>query len=66
MSAEIVNLRQARKRRDRAEKEATAAQNRKVFGRSKADRRLQETIRDRENRQLDGLQRIKPEASETD
>ncbi|MCD7060946.1 DUF4169 family protein [Pelagibacterium xiamenense] len=38
--AEIVNLRQARKRKARAEKDATAAQNRLMFGRTKAERTL--------------------------
>ncbi|WP_404404144.1 DUF4169 family protein [Pelagibacterium halotolerans] len=38
--AEIVNLRQARKRKARAEKDAKAAQNRIQFGRTKAERNL--------------------------
>jgi hypothetical protein len=36
--AEIVNLRQARKGKARAEREAAAAANRQKFGRSKAER----------------------------
>jgi hypothetical protein len=36
--AEIVNLRQARKRKARADKETRAAENRIVFGRTKAER----------------------------
>jgi hypothetical protein len=36
--AEIVNLRQVRKRTVRVEKEARAAENRIVFGRTKAER----------------------------
>jgi Domain of unknown function (DUF4169) len=35
---EIVNLRLARKRRQRAEKEAAVAQNRLTHGRSKAEK----------------------------
>lgn len=38
MTADIVNLRKARKARDRAEKDAKASENRIRFGRSKADR----------------------------
>jgi hypothetical protein len=36
----VVNLRLARKRKERAEKEAVAAENRALHGRSKADRQL--------------------------
>lgn len=36
--SDVVNLRLARKRRERAEKEATAAENRALHGRSKAER----------------------------
>jgi hypothetical protein len=42
---EIVNLRRARKRKERQREEAVADQNRVVFGRSKAERRLVETER---------------------
>ncbi|HRO50867.1 MAG TPA: DUF4169 family protein, partial [Hyphomicrobium sp.] len=38
MSAEIVNLRKARKMRDRAAKEQRATENRVKFGRTKAER----------------------------
>ena len=41
MSAEIVNLRKARKARDRAEKEKRAEENRAKFGRTKAERELE-------------------------
>lgn len=41
MSAEIVNLRKARKARDRAEKEKRAEENRVKFGRTKAERELE-------------------------
>src|SRR5262249_31667585 len=37
LMAEIVNLRLARKDKARADKDATAAQNRALFGRSKAE-----------------------------
>ncbi len=38
MSAEIINLRQVRKRKSRAEKEKTAGDNRLKYGRSKSER----------------------------
>ena len=38
--AEIVNLRQARKQKARAEKEARATENRASFGRTKAEKKL--------------------------
>lgn len=38
MSAEIVNLRKARKARDRVAKEKRAEENRQKFGRTKAER----------------------------
>jgi hypothetical protein len=36
--SEIINLRQARKQKARAHKEAVAAENRVVFGRSKGEK----------------------------
>ena len=51
--AEIVNLRQARKARDRASREAEAAQNRLLFGRTKAERRLSDAERAKAERELD-------------
>ena len=38
MSGDIVNLRQARKARARREKDEKAAQNRSLFGRTKAEK----------------------------
>jgi hypothetical protein len=42
MSAEIVNLRKARKARDRVAKEKRAEENRLKFGRTKAEREREE------------------------
>jgi hypothetical protein len=42
---EIVNLRRARKRKERQREAAVADQNRVVFGRSKAERRLVQSER---------------------
>ncbi len=53
MSAEIVNLRQARKRKKRADKEATAQENRVEFGRSKAEREATRKAREDLLRQVD-------------
>ena len=61
--AEIVNLRQARKKRTRAEKEAKAADNRIAFGRSKAERKLSDKERDLADRRIEG-HRLDGEPSE--
>jgi hypothetical protein len=55
--AEIINLRRARKRKERAEKEARAADNRLAFGRSKADRTLTDARTDLAERRLDAHKR---------
>ncbi|MGH6798403.1 MAG: DUF4169 family protein [Roseiarcus sp.] len=43
--SEIVNLRRARKLKKRERQQTEAAQNRAVFGRSKAEKRLVESER---------------------
>jgi hypothetical protein len=55
--AEIVNLRQARKRRARVEKEARAAENRVQFGRTKVERERTGAQKDLNERRLDGHKR---------
>lgn len=57
MSAEIVNLRRARKAKARAEKEREAAHNRVVHGRSKVERQLSEAQAQREARVHEGHRR---------
>lgn len=52
--AEIVNLRRARKARDRASAEAQAAQNRIEFGRTKAERKLTNAEKTLAERRLEG------------
>lgn len=61
--AEIINLRQARKQKARAEAQKAAEQNRISFGRTKAERRLTEAERDKAARHIDGhkLGRDEPE-----
>jgi hypothetical protein len=61
--ADIVNLRQARKRKARAEKEAQAQANRVAFGRTKEERRLGEAQTDLETRRLEG-HRLDPKEPE--
>jgi Domain of unknown function (DUF4169) len=55
--AEIVNLRRVRKRKDRAAKEAQAAENRSAFGRSKAERALSQSREEIAKRRLDAHER---------
>jgi len=57
MTGKVVNLRQARKRRARAEKERKAEQNRIRFGRTKAERNLSEALREKHARHVDGHRR---------
>jgi Domain of unknown function (DUF4169) len=51
---EIVNLRNRRKTKIRAERPAQAASNRARFGRSPAERRLVKTVELKRARELDG------------
>ena len=52
--AEIINLRQARKRRARDEKAAKAEENRVRFGRTKGERRKTKDDGEKAARDLDG------------
>lgn len=61
----VVNLRLARKRKERAEKEAVAAENRALHGRSKADRQLDLAVKQKadafiEAHRLEQTDRNKP------
>lgn len=51
--AEIINLKRVRKSRDRAAKEAEAAENRTKFGRTKADKSQAEGEAEIVDRKLD-------------
>lgn len=55
--AEVVNLRQARKMKARAEKERIAEQNRASHGRSKAERLQTQKLADRSSAFLEGHRR---------
>jgi hypothetical protein len=55
--AEIVNLRLARKRKARTEKDVAAEANRRKFGQSKAEREKQAAERQLAERRIDGHKR---------
>jgi hypothetical protein len=54
MTAEIINLRQARKRRSREARAAEAAENRARFGQTRAERARDALSEARARRSLDG------------
>ena len=54
---DVVNLRQFRKAKNRAEKEARAEENRVRHGRSKAEKEGERMTCEKEARDLDGKQR---------
>ena len=58
---DVVNLRRARKNRDRQREEANAAQNRVAFGMTKAQRRQLDNEREKSERNLDGHRLIDPD-----
>lgn len=66
MTADIVNLRQARKRKARAEKEVFAEQNRRTHGQSKAIRRHDAATKSLDDRRLDGARRVRDEPESAD
>ena len=59
--SEIVNLRQARKRKARERRQAVAAENRALFGRSKAEKRLIESERALAEASLEGARLARPD-----
>jgi hypothetical protein len=60
MSAQIINLRLARKRRERGEKGAKAAHKRALSGQSKAQREHQRLLAERAARKLEAHRRELP------
>lgn len=64
MAAEIVNLRQARKTKARAEKDRQAEQNRLTFGRNKAEKNLTKALNDKAEARLDQGRLQKPDAQD--
>ena len=59
--AEIVNLRRARKLKERERQQAQAAERRAVFGRSKAEKRLTESERALAEAGLDARRLARPD-----
>jgi len=59
--AEIVNLRQARKQKNRTEAESLAAENRAKFGQTKAKKQKDAALKALDSKKLDGHKRDKPE-----
>ncbi len=57
MNAELVNLRLARKNRQREAAEEQATQNRVKFGRSKGDKKIAEFEKSKFKNELDGKKR---------
>ena len=55
MTADIINLRGARKSRDRAAKVQEAERNRANFGRTKAERKASAAAAERSAKLLDGM-----------
>ncbi|AEG50244.1 hypothetical protein Sphch_2599 [Sphingobium chlorophenolicum L-1] len=54
---DVINLRQARKARARADKDRLAQGNRVKFGRTKAERLAQSAEEERRNRKIEGARR---------
>lgn len=59
--AEIVNLRQARKQKARAEKDQKAAENRAHFGRTRHEKSVTRALKDQADKVLDQGKLEKPE-----
>ena len=59
--ADIVNLRRARKLKERERSQAEAAENRALFGRSKAEKHLIESERALAEANLDARRLAKPD-----
>ncbi len=54
MSGDVINLRQARKRQNRAKRDAKAEENRLFFGRTKAEKQLTKAQKDQAAQRLEG------------
>lgn len=64
--ADVINLRQARKQKARAEKETAAAANRAAFGRTKAEKQRTQAQQEQAVRHLDGHLRVSNSSPPTD
>ena len=61
MAADVVNLRQVRKQKQRADKEQTAAENRALYGRTKAEKTVTRALKAKVEKTLDQGKLEKPE-----
>jgi len=66
MSGDVINLREARKRRARIEAERKAVENRARFGRTKAEKRHEDANKILEMSRLDAKIRERPPTHEDD
>ena len=57
MPAEIINLRRARKKRDRAQREADAAAKRALFGQTKVEKTITKAESEAATRKFDAHRR---------
>lgn len=57
MTGDIVNLRMARKRKERAARQQVAAENRAKHGRTKSEKRVDAARQELETRRLDQARR---------
>ena len=64
MNAEIVNLRQFRKKQARSEKEKQAEQNRITFGRTKTEKNLTKALNDKAAKEHEAGRRETPETDD--
>jgi len=64
MTADIINLRNARKAKARAKNDARAAENRVRFGRTKAEREQSAAIVKLDRSRLDGARLANPDADD--
>lgn len=64
--AEIVNLRQVKKRKAKDAKDRLAAENRILFGRTKSEKQFQQAITRKEERFLDNNRLEKNDQSKPD
>ncbi|MDB5552904.1 MAG: hypothetical protein JWL86_2888 [Rhizobium sp.] len=61
MAADVINLRQARKQKARAEKEQAAAESRAQFGRAKHEKAVTRALKAKVEKALDQGKLEKPE-----
>jgi Domain of unknown function (DUF4169) len=66
MTADIINLRKARKAKAREDKDKQAAENRVRFGRTKADREKDAAVIKIDRSRLDGARRANPDDDDLD